>query len=88
MALDGFCGCCNPSYIAILPDGTFVTSEKGLDRVKIYTADGRYAGVVAGPEQLSEGTTGLNLAVDSSENIYVLDLSGTKIRVFRLKIKN
>jgi hypothetical protein len=88
MALDGFCGCCNPSYIAILPDGTFVTSEKGLDRVKIYTADGSYAGVVAGPEQLSEGTTGLNLAVDSSENIYVLDPLGTTIRVFKLKNAN
>lgn len=88
MALDGFCGCCNPSYIAILPDGTFVTSEKGLERVKIYTADGSYAGVVAGPEQFSEGTAGLDLAVDSDENIYILDPAGTTIRIFARKNLN
>jgi len=85
MALEGFCGCCNPSYIAIMPDGSFVTSEKGLDRVKIYTADGNYSCVVAGPAQLSQGTAGLDIAVDSRENIYVLDPSGTKIRIFAEK---
>jgi len=27
MRLEGFSGCCNPSHIALLPDGSFVTSE-------------------------------------------------------------
>jgi hypothetical protein len=51
-AIEGFSGCCNPVNFAILPDGSFVTVEKGLVRVKIYDAEGKFAGVVAGPEQL------------------------------------
>src|SRR5262249_4676088 len=35
-AIDGFCGCCNPINIALLPDGRIVTCEKGLPRVKVY----------------------------------------------------
>ena len=34
--IGGFSGCCNPTHIAMLPDGSFVTSEKGLARVKVY----------------------------------------------------
>ncbi|MBM3243119.1 hypothetical protein FJZ31_43220, partial [Candidatus Poribacteria bacterium] len=46
MDIDGFCGCCNPVNFAMLPDGRFVTCEKGLPRVKIYDADGTFSGVV------------------------------------------
>lgn len=52
MAIRGFAGCCNPVHIAILPDGGFVTGEKGIPRVKVYTADGVLESVVAGPEAL------------------------------------
>ncbi|NLH17807.1 MAG: hypothetical protein GX455_14615, partial [Phycisphaerae bacterium] len=51
--VEGFCGCCNPVAFAILPDGGFVTVEKGLIRVKIYDPRGHFVGVVAGPEQLT-----------------------------------
>ena len=51
MAIEGFCGCYNPINFALLPDGKFVTSEKGLPRIKIYNADGTFKGVVAAPEQ-------------------------------------
>ena len=30
-----FFGCCNPAQLAVLPDGSFVTAEKGIPRVKI-----------------------------------------------------
>ena len=50
MAIEGFCGCCNPSHFAILPDGRFVTCEKGLPRVKLYSPEGRFEGVVAEPD--------------------------------------
>ena len=30
MELEGFAGCCNPSHFAILKNGSFVTSEKGI----------------------------------------------------------
>ena len=30
LGVEAFCGCCNPSNIAILPDGRVVTAEKGF----------------------------------------------------------
>ncbi|MCX7590275.1 MAG: hypothetical protein N2255_01465, partial [Kiritimatiellae bacterium] len=50
MDIQGFCGCCNPIHLALLPDGGLVTSEKGLPRVKTYGRDGTFVGVVAGTE--------------------------------------
>ncbi len=73
MRPDGFSGCCNPTHIAILPNGSFVTSEKGLVRVKVHDQTGQFTGLVAGPDQFDDGTVGLDLAVDSKARIYVLN---------------
>ena len=83
MNLDGFSGCCNPSHIAILPDGSFVTSEKGLVRVKIHRPSGEFDCVVAASDQFDKGTTGLDLAVDSQGKIIILDPKRRMIRVFQ-----
>jgi hypothetical protein len=85
MQLEGFSGCCNPSHIALLSDGSYVTSEKGLERVKIHTPSGDFKTVVAGPDSFIEGTKGLDLAVDSNDRIYVLDPVKKLIRVFEKK---
>jgi DNA-binding beta-propeller fold protein YncE len=82
MQTDGFSGCCNPSHIAILSDGSFVTSEKGIERVKIHLPSGEFKCVVAGPEQFIEGTTGLDLATDSNDRILVLDPGKGIVRIF------
>jgi len=97
-ALEGFCGCCNPVNFAILDDGSFVTCEKGLVRVKIYDPKGIFVGVVAGPEQLVEGGTsqictlpgqcqagGFDVAVDSQGRILVLDTIKNIVRTFNRK---
>ena len=83
--IEGFCGCCNPSHIAIARDGTFVTSEKGLPRVKVYGAEGAFTGVVAGPASFDEGTAGLDVAVDSQGRILVLDPERREVRIFTRK---
>ena len=80
--LEGFGGCCNPTHMAILPDGSFVTSEKGLVRVKIHDPTGQFHTVVAAPNQFAEGTVGLDLAVDSRGQILVLDPKTGMIRIF------
>jgi len=80
--IEGFCGCCNPSHFAMMTDGAFVTSEKGIPRVKVYNRQGQFVTVVAGPNQFRPGTTGLDLAVDSSGRIYVLDAAEKAVRVF------
>lgn len=82
MEIEGFCGCCNPSHFVVLEDGTFVTSEKGISRVKIYNRLGEFVSVVAGPDLFQEGTVGLDLARDSSQRIYVLDPAQKAVRVF------
>jgi hypothetical protein len=97
-AIEGFCGCCNPIGLALLPDGRCITCEKGLPRVKLYAADGAFECVVAGPESfpentragaardLSDGTLGgVDATVDSQGCIYILDLVATDVRVMKPK---
>jgi hypothetical protein len=83
--IEGFCGCCNPIHIAVLPGGHLVTSEKGLARVKVYTPGGELASVVAPPAAFAEGTTGLDVAADSRGRIWVLDPVARKVRLFTRK---
>ena len=93
--IDGFCGCCNPVNIAILPNGGFVTCEKGLVRVKLYDSQGEFKGVVAGPAQLvRDGDVricdlpeecqagGFDVAVDATGRVFVLDTIKNVVRVF------
>lgn len=85
MAVEGFCGCCNPSHFAILSDGSFVTSEKGIERIKVYKSNGDFKCLVATPDAFKEGTRGLDIAVDSKDRIFVLDPEKHQIRVFVMK---
>jgi len=80
--LEGFCGCCNPSYIAMFSDGRFVTSEKGLRRVKLFSADGRFIGICAGGRELGTDTDPLPVAIDSRGRILLLDDAQRKVRIF------
>jgi len=82
MKMNEFCGCCNPSHLSLLDDGSFVTSEKGIARVKVSNRLGVLVSVVAGPDQFTEGTVGLDLAVDSKNRIYVLDPTKKMVRIF------
>ena len=81
-AIDGFCGCCNPTHVVALPDGRLVTSEKGLPRVKVLDRSGRLEAVVVPPDRLSRAVTGLDLAVDERGRILVLDPVQRAVRVF------
>lgn len=85
MGLDGFSGCCNPSNIAMLSNGSFVTSEKGIERIKIHQPTGDFLTVVAPPSLFKEGTTGIDLAVDSNDRIFVLDPVQGVVRIFEMK---
>lgn len=82
MGLDGFSGCCNPSHIAVLSNGDFVTSEKGLERVKIHSVTGEFKCLIAGSDKFEKGTKGIDLAVDSKDRIFVLDTKKKKVLVF------
>ena len=98
MAVEDFCGCCNPVYFTRRPDGKFVTSEKGLNRIKIYDAKGNFEGVVAGPEHLVKDLElakkacadcrfgfGFAVACDSTGRVLALDPATKTIRIFTPK---
>jgi sugar lactone lactonase YvrE len=92
--LKDFFGCCNPAHLAILPDGRFVTSEKGIPRIKVYGAQGQFESVVAGPEQLTIHNLQVvdpredadkrvfDVAVDSQGRVLVLDPQNRSVRVY------
>lgn len=86
-AIDGFSGCCNPTDFAVLPDGRFVTSEKGLPRVKVYGENGRFEGVVAGFESFASDVVGLDVATDARGRVFVLDPTRSTVRIFVSKDK-
>lgn len=86
VAIDGFSGCCNPSHLAVFPDGRVVTSEKGTVRVKVYDAQGELLTVVAAaPDSFEQDAVGLDLAVDSRERVFVLDPGRKVVRIFSRK---
>jgi len=84
--IDGFSGCCGPAQIAVLPDGSFVTAEKGLVRIKVHQPNGDLSTVVAPPSKFPGGTHAPDLAVGDNGVIYALDFDQKMIRVFE-KIK-
>jgi sugar lactone lactonase YvrE len=83
--IEGFSGCCNPAHIAFLPDGSFVTSEKLIVRIKIHKPSGQLSTVVASPVQFKENGIAPDLAVDDNGNIYALDYDRKILRVFAPK---
>lgn len=78
----GFTGCCNPVHAAVLPDGSFVTSEKGLTRIKVHRPSGELDCVVASSEAFGEDSEGPDLAVDDAGRIYALDFGKKSVRIF------
>ncbi len=98
MKIDRFCGCCNPVYFVLTRHGEFVTSEKGLARINIYTAAGVFKGAVAGPETLvtdkqlakqacHDCTVGAGFDVTVAENGDVLTLDPYRQVVRRFQPK-
>jgi sugar lactone lactonase YvrE len=85
MMTEGFSGCCNPAHFTFLPDGRFVTSEKGLVRVKTYKPSGEFDGVVAAPVKFTEEGKAPDIATDAAGNVYTLDFDKKMIRVFEKK---
>jgi hypothetical protein len=96
-AIENFCGCCNPIATVPLRDGRIVTLEKGIPRVKVYSARGVFESVVAGAESFPENERvcgpndctlgGLDGAVDAKGRIYVLDLVAGSVRIMEEKPK-
>ncbi|MDA3928926.1 MAG: hypothetical protein PF541_08185 [Prolixibacteraceae bacterium] len=84
MEIEGFTGCCNPAQFTFLPDGRFVTSEKGMPRIKIHSKTGELESVVAAPSKF-EGNQHAAEVATLGEIIVALDLDREMIRIFEPK---
>lgn len=95
--LEDFAACCNPVSFAILPDGSIITCEKGVARVKVYDTFGKLKGFVAEPKQLANVSQsigskteqvqryGFDVAADSEDHVFILDRARNVLRFFKRK---
>ncbi len=81
-SLEGFTGCCNPAHFIILSNGSFVTSEKGMVRIKIYLPSGELDCVVAAPDNFEKDSEPPDITADPLGRIYALDITKKMIRIF------
>lgn len=86
--IESFPGCCNPADFVLMVDGSFITAEKGVARVKRYLNDGRFESVVAAPAAFSENMTGLDLAGGADGLVYVLERGARQVRVFEREARH
>jgi hypothetical protein len=83
LAHDAFCGCCNPAHFVLTPDG-FITSEKGINRIKILNKEGGFIEFVSSKNNF-EPPVPLDLATDGGVTIYAANPSDSKLYVFKRK---
>lgn len=82
MTLEGFVGCCNPIGFALLKDGSFITAEKSVPRIKHYLPDGRFDSVVAAPDSFAGDMPRLGIAADAQGRVFVLERGTGIVHVF------
>ena len=80
MAPDAFCGCCNPAHF-IKTRGGFVTSEKGINRIKILGKEGQFVEFVSSKNKFVPSIP-LDLASSDGNTIYAANPYDSKIYVF------
>ncbi|MDP6554505.1 MAG: hypothetical protein QGG71_07540 [Pirellulaceae bacterium] len=92
--IEGFGACCNPVNFDFGPDGVLYTAESGLGRVKRYSPEGEFLGVV-GFVDTTEYEKGSALAAAScyipvevaadGRRVFVMDIKANVIRVLEEK---
>ncbi len=83
MAPGAFCGCCNPAHFIITPEG-FITSEKGINRIKILGKSGEFIEFVTSRNKFVPSIP-LDLASSDGNTIYAANPADSKLYVFTRK---
>lgn len=92
--IEGFGACCNPMNLCFDARGVLYTAESGLGRVKRYTTDGEYVGLVGyvGVERftnagrMAASCSNIAIAVTpGGSRVYVMDYKNNLIRVLQKK---
>jgi hypothetical protein len=83
--VEDFGSCCNPMNLWAAPDGSLYTSEASLGRVKHYSADGKFLGLV-GNATVDGGCVNVSVVASSDgSRVFVLDRGANAIRVLEKK---
>lgn len=92
---EDFVGCCNPCRVAGLPAGGWLTSEKGIARVKAFNSQGDLTGYVADARLLGRSPTAemamqpnaipCSPAVSPTGGVYVLNPPKQTVSLFQPK---
>ena len=92
--MEGFGSCCNPMNLCFSSDGELYTAESGLGRIKRYTVEGKFLGLVgyvgvnrftrAGRMASSCSNIAIAITKDKSR-VFVLDFKKNIIRVLEKK---
>jgi DNA-binding beta-propeller fold protein YncE len=77
---EAFCGCCNPSHFILIPEG-FVTSEKGINRIKILNGSGGFVEYVSSVNKFMASVP-LDLASSDGKIIYAANPADSKLYIF------
>jgi len=92
--LDRFGSCCNPMNLDFDAKGILYTAESGLGRVKTYTADGEFLGLVGYIDverferagRLAASCSNIAIAATpDAHRVYVMDYTANLIRVLEKK---
>lgn len=78
---EGFPGCCNPTNVAVTDQGLVYVTEKAGPRAKVLDRDGKLMGVIAA-DLFDPNCKNMDVAVNSSGRVYVVDTVKLSIQVF------
>ncbi len=82
IGLEEFCGCCNPSHFALLPDGKIVTAEKGINRMKVLDQNGKLVELVS-QSNLFKASIPLDIAISKEGEIYAANGADSILYIFK-----
>ncbi|MDR0894288.1 MAG: twin-arginine translocation signal domain-containing protein [Prevotellaceae bacterium] len=74
-----FCGCCNPVYMAVTPEGDLLTSEKGIPRICCYDGQGAYRALLLDTRMMGGGHAAYRVKTNGA---YLYVAGGTRISTF------
>jgi DNA-binding beta-propeller fold protein YncE len=83
MAPGAFCGCCNPAHFIVTPDG-FITSEKGINRIKVLGTEGEFVEFVSSANRFVPSVP-LDLASADGNTVYAANPADSKLYIFTRK---
>jgi hypothetical protein len=79
LAPGAFCGCCNPAHFILFPGG-FVTSEKGINRIKILSNSGEFVEFVS---SVNKFTPSIPLDLASADGVIIYAANPADSRLYR-----